>query len=138
MNNQKTVPTGESVLGFIESVENERKRADAHRLLELFTEATGFEARMWGPSIIGFGSYHYRYDSGHEGDAPLVGFSPRKSAISIYTAVGMEDIQMLREHLGKHRMGKACLYVNKLSDIDLEALRKIIIASVDFLKRRYG
>ncbi|MGM0431513.1 MAG: DUF1801 domain-containing protein [Spirochaetota bacterium] len=138
MNKQKTRQTEDSVINFIETVPDERKRTDSYTLLELFTETTGYEARMWGSSIIGFGSYHYRYNSGHEGDAPLVGFSPRKKAISVYTAVGLEDIDTLREGLGKHRMGKACLYVNKLADIDLDVLRDIIRASVDFLQKTYG
>ncbi|WP_159881479.1 DUF1801 domain-containing protein [Paenibacillus puerhi] len=133
----KTKETEHSVIEFIEQVESPGKRADAYRLLDLFTETTGYEAKMWGPSIIGFGSYHYKYASGHEGDAPLVGFSPRKAKISLYFAVGDTEREALLTKLGKHTTGKACVYINKLADIDIEVLKALISQSVQFLRRTY-
>ena len=133
----KTKETDNSVLEFIENVDSPKKREDAYRLLDLFTETTGYEAKMWGPSIIGFGSYHYKYDSGHEGDAPLVGFSPRKAKISLYFATGDSERSQLLEKFGKHKAGKACVYINKVADIDEEVLRQLINQSVVFLKKNY-
>ncbi|MHA7962512.1 DUF1801 domain-containing protein [Paenibacillus sp. CAU 1782] len=134
----KTVVNDNSVIEFIEQVQSDKKREDAYRLLDLFTETTGFEAKMWGPSIIGFGSYHYKYASGHEGDAPLVGFSPRKGKISLYFAPGDEARSELLDKLGKHTSGKACVYINKVSDIDTSVLQELIRHSVQFLKSVYG
>lgn len=133
----KTKETSNSVIEFIESVENPKRREDAYRLLDIFTEVTGLEAKMWGPSIIGFGSYHYKYLSGHEGDAALVGFSPRKAKMSLYITTGASKEAELLHKLGKHTSGKSCLYVNKLEDIDIEVLKKIIIRSIDFMKETY-
>jgi hypothetical protein len=93
---------------------------------------------MWGPGIIGFGYYHYKYDSGHEGDMPLVGFSPRKAAFSLYVFTGLEEHQHLLEHLRKFKMGKACIYVNKLADIDLEVLTTLVKETINYLKLIYG
>jgi len=122
----KMKETDSSVIEFIESVENEKKKADGFQLLEIFEEVTGYDARMWGPSIIGFGSYHYKYASGHEGDAPLVGFSPRKAKISLYLAYESEDREKLLGIFGKHTKSKACIYVNKLADIDTNVLKDLI------------
>ncbi|MFD1385770.1 DUF1801 domain-containing protein [Oceanobacillus oncorhynchi subsp. oncorhynchi] len=133
----KTKETDSSVIEFIEQVEQLKKREDAYRLLDLFTETTGFEAKMWGPSIIGFGRYHYKYDSGHEGDAPLVGFSPRKAKISLYFATGDTEREHLLEKFGKHTTGKACVYINKVADIDEEVLKELIKQSVTFLQEKY-
>jgi len=133
----KTRETDASVLEFIEQIGSPKKREDAYRLLDLFTEATGFEAKMWGPSIIGFGSYHYRYASGHEGDAPLTGFSPRKAKISLYFAPGDEARGPLLARFGKHTTGAACVYVNKLDDIDTDVLRELIVQTVQFLRATY-
>ncbi|WP_166001096.1 DUF1801 domain-containing protein [Bacillus sp. Cs-700] len=133
----KTKETDNSVIEFIESVDHPKKREDGYRLLDLFTETTGYEAKMWGPSIIGFGSYHYQYATGHEGDAPLVGFSPRKAKISLYLAQGEPERENALERLGKHKTGKACVYVNKLDDIDLDVLKEMIRQSVDYLKELY-
>ncbi|EDL66265.1 hypothetical protein BSG1_02895 [Bacillus sp. SG-1] len=133
----KTKENDSNVIEFIEAVENPRKREDAYILLDIFTETTGFEAKMWGPSIIGFGSYHYKYKTGHEGDAPLVGFSPRKAKISLYFATGDPDRERLLERFGKHTSGKACVYINKVADIDVEVLKELIRQSVDFLKETY-
>lgn len=133
----KTKETRNSVREFIESVENPKRREDAYRLLDIFTEVTGLEAKMWGPSIIGFGSYHYKYASGHEGDAALVGFSPRKAKMSLYVTTGASKEKDLLNKLGKYTSGKSCLYVNKLEDIDVDVLKRIILQSIDFLKETY-
>ncbi|KZE39896.1 hypothetical protein AV656_01020 [Bhargavaea cecembensis] len=138
MYEQKTKPSDDSVIEFIEQVDQPRKKEDAYRLLDLFTETTGREAVMWGPSIIGFGKYHYKYASGHEGDAPLVGFSPRKSKISLYVTaenVSKRDEQLSR--LGKHTSGKSCIYINKLDDIDPDVLKEMILSTIGFLEKTY-
>ncbi len=133
----KTKETERSVIEFIEQIENPKKRDDAYKLLDIFTETTGYKAKMWGPSIIGFGSYHYKYESGHEGDAPLVGFSPRKAKISLYFAPGESQREQLLQSFGKHTTGKACVYINKTADIDFEVLKELIIQSVKFLQETY-
>ncbi|WP_028784733.1 DUF1801 domain-containing protein [Thalassobacillus devorans] len=132
----KTKQNDNSVLDFIRSVESPKKREDACQLLDIFTKTTGYNAKMWGTSIIGFGSYHYKYASGHEGDAPLVGFSPRKAKISLYFATGDDNEELLQD-FGKHTKGKACVYINKLTDVDVEVLKKLIDQSVNFLKKTY-
>ncbi len=137
MYEQKTKETDKSVIEFIEKIENSRKRKDAYELLDVFVETTGYEAKMWGESIIGFGSYHYKYETGHEGDAPLVGFSPRKAKISLYFATGDSEREKLLKDFGKHTSGKACVYINKLDDIDLDVLKKLITQSVSFLRETY-
>lgn len=134
---QKTKETDQSVEDFIESVDSPKKREDAYKLLDIFTDATGYEAKMWGPSIIGFGSYHYVYQTGHEGDAPLVGFSPRKAKISLYFAPGDTDREKALKQLGKYTSGKACVYINKVADIDIEVLQQLIHQSIDFLRKTY-
>lgn len=133
----KTKETDKSVIEFIESVENLKKRADAYQLLDIFTETTGFEAKMWGPSIIGFGKYHYKYKTGHEGEAPLVGFSPRKASISLYFASGEFNREALLKDFGKHKTGKACVYINKIADIDVSVLQKVIVESIKYLQELY-
>ena len=132
----KMKETDESVIDFINKVEHPRKREDGFKLLEIFTEARGLEAKMWGASIIGFGSYHYKYASGHEGDAPIVGFSPRKAKISLYLSSPVELEEFLK-NFGKHTTGKACIYVNKLDDIDTAILKDMIIESVKLTEERY-
>ncbi|MGO4548226.1 DUF1801 domain-containing protein [Paenibacillus sp. 2TAB23] len=133
----KTKETDNSVIEFLDLIENSKKREDAYKLLDIFTETTGYPAKMWGPSIIGFGTYHYRYDTGHEGDAPLAGFSPRKAKISLYFATGDTERAALLQKLGKHTSGKACVYVNKVADIDVDVLKELILQSVVFLKETY-
>ncbi len=130
----KTKETEASVMEFITKIEHPKKREEAFQLLDVFFEATGLEAQMWGTSIIGFGSYHYKYTSGHEGDAALVGFSPRKGKHSLYIAIDDTEWEKLLTRLGKHTAGKACVYVNKLEDIDLEILKELIRHAVDFMK----
>ena len=134
---QKTKETDHSVIEFVENVENPKKREDAYKLIDVFTETTGYEAKMWGPSIIGFGSYHYKYESGHEGDAPLVGFSPRKAKISLYFAPGETKRDELLKDFGKHTTGKGCVYINKIADIDVNVLIELITQSVEFLQKKY-
>jgi len=133
----KTKQNDNSVIEFIEEVESAKKREDAYKLLDLFTQTTGYEAKMWGPSIIGFGSYHYKYDSGHEGDAPIVGFSPRKAKHSLYLSGEAQKRAELLEKMGKHKTGAACVYVNKLADIDVDVLKELIEESVRFINERY-
>ena len=126
-----------SVIDFIEGVEHPKKREDAYKLLEIFTEASGFEAKMWGTSIIGYGRYHYKYKSGHEGYAPLVGFSPRKAKITLYLAPSDPISEELLKDFGKHTKSKACVYINKLEDINLDILRKLVKQCVIFVKEIY-
>lgn len=133
----KTKENDRSVTEFIEQVESPSKREDAYRLLDIFTETTGYPAKMWGESIIGFGSYHYKYASGHEGDMPLVGFSPRKAKISLYFAVRDEKREELLQNFGKHTSGKACVYINKVADIHIEVLKQLIVQSIKFLRETY-
>lgn len=133
----KTKETDASVIEFIESVDHPKKREDAYRLLDIFTEVSGYEAKMWGPSIIGFGHYHYKYQTGHEGDAPLVGFSPRKAKISLYFAPGDREREQLLQQFGKHTTGKACVYINKLADVEEAILKALIQQSIVFLQKTY-
>ena len=132
----KTKPTAVSVDAFIADVEDERKRDDSRVLVKLMSKATGAKARMWGPTIVGFGTYHYKYDSGHEGDSCIAGFSPRKAAISIYLAEFPARDALLAK-LGRHKMGKACLYVKKLDDIDMDVLKQLVETSITYVKKQY-
>jgi len=133
----KTVETTDSVADFIGSIADEAKRNDSLRLSEIMEAETGHPPRMWGDSIVGFGSYHYRYDSGHEGDAPLVGFSPRKNELSIYLMSAFDRRAEMLANLGRHKSGKACIYIKKLTDVDERILRKLIAASVKWIRERY-
>ena len=134
MAENKTQKTGASVEDFINSVENKTRRDDGFKLLKTMKEITGEEPEMWGPSIIGFGNYHYRYDSGREGDFFLTGFSPRKQSLSLYIMAGFEEYDSLLASLGKHRKGAACLYINKLADVDMGVLRRLVQESVEHAK----
>ena len=122
----KTLATAGSVDAFLDSVEPERKREEAWQLDQLFRKVTGWQPRMWGPSMIGYGEYHYRYDSGREGDYLATGFSPRKANLTIYIMPGYGDYGPILERIGKHKLGKSCLYINKLADIDLDVLAELI------------
>jgi hypothetical protein len=137
MARNKTTETENSIIDFINTAPDEAKRKDAFELLEIMQEVTGFEPKMWGSGIIGYGKYHYRYESGHEGDAPLAGFSPRKDAISLYLTSSFEDKQELLSKFGKHKAGKGCIYIKKLTDIDLEILKSMISASVKEIQKLY-
>lgn len=133
----KTKPTAVTVKAFLAGMPDQRKHADALALIELMEAVTGEKPRMWGPSIVGFGSYHYRYDSGREGDSPIVGFSPRKAALVLYIVTGFRGAEPLLARLGKHTTGKSCLYVKRLADIDLDVLRELVTKSVTEMRARY-
>lgn len=130
MTPNKTRPTDVDVAAFLQSIDHPTRRADALALVGIFEHATGFAAKMWGPSIIGFGRYHYMYESGREGDCQATGFAPRATSLSIYIMPGYQDYSEILSRLGKHKMGKACLYVNKLADIDVDVLSELITAGV--------
>lgn len=139
MAKNKTQATEANVEEFIDSFANtEQKKQDSFTLIKLMKKLTGEEPKMWGPSIIGFGSYHYKYKSGHEGDAPLLGFSPRKSAISLYVFTGLDKHEYLLKNLGKFKKGKACIYVNKLEDIHIDELENVMKVTIDYIKEKYG
>ena len=135
----KTQKNDANVTDFINTfADTEQKRKDAFELLKLMQDFTGYEPKMWGPSIIGFGSYHYKSErSRQEGDWPLVGFSPRKAAISLYVFSGTEEQEKLLKDLGKFTMGKGCIYVKKLSDINQDVLKKMMKSTIDFLQAKY-
>lgn len=126
MAENKTKPNPVPVADFIAAVEPPARRAEAERLDALFRQVTGFTPAMWGPTIIGYGHYHYRYASGREGDAPATGFSPRKAELSLYIMPGYQDYAALLSRLGKHRLGKSCLYIRHLSEIDMDVLAELI------------
>lgn len=133
----KHAPTGEDIYDFFESIENEKKRLEAYELDKIFQEVSGFKPVMWYPNIIGYGQYHYVYESGHEGDAALVGFSPRKQKHSIYLYSDFEGKDDIMERFGKHTKGKGCIYINKLADIDTEVLKEMIALSIEETRSRY-
>jgi hypothetical protein len=133
----KTHVTAINPIDFIAAVDHPTRRADAEALDRLFRRVTGFQPRMWGPTIIGYGQYHYTYDSGREGEFLATGFSPRKANLSIYILPGYADFGAILSRLGKHKIGKSCLYVNKLADIDLDVLEELIRAGLDDLGTRW-
>ncbi|RZL98095.1 MAG: DUF1801 domain-containing protein [Pedobacter sp.] len=134
----KTTETELSVPEFIESnVANDREKADTYELIRLMREWSGFDPKLWGSSIIGFGSYHYKYVSGQEGDAPLMGFSPRKAALSLYVYSPIPEQERILPSLGKFKIGKACIYVKKLSDIDLAVLEKMARSTISYLNEHH-
>lgn len=138
MAENKTKATEASVESYIGAIDDESRRRDCEALLKLISRATKLEPAMWGSSIVGFGSYHYRYESGREGDACLVGFSSRKSDISLYLAASSPEQEQLLGQLGKHKMGKACLYIRQLSDVDAKVLERLVVGAVAEVKRLYG
>ncbi|AZI25940.1 DUF1801 domain-containing protein [Pedobacter sp. G11] len=134
----KTTYTGQNVADFIYAyVDNEQKKADSFQLIKLMEEWSAEEAKMFGPSIIGFGNYHYKYASGHEGDAPIIGFSPRKNALTLYVCAETEVSKLLLPNLGKFKMSKACIYVKKLSDIKLEVLKDLCLESIRYISEHH-
>jgi|SRR5690606_22427840 len=135
----KTKATDADVHEFINTfADTEQKRKDSIELLRLMQDLTGYEPKLWGPSIIGFGQYHYKSDrSRQEGDWPLVGFSPRKTAISLYIYSGAQGQDELLKELGKYKMGKGCIYVKKLSDINQDILKKLMKSTINYLKTKY-
>jgi hypothetical protein len=136
MAKNKTVPSAKSVDTFIASIDDEQKRDDSYELIKILKGITADEPLLWGPSIIGFGSYHYKYETGREGDMPLAAFSPRKSAIVLYI-LGFDKKEAMLEKLGKHKPSKGCVYIKRLSDINVEVLKKIIVASIKSTKKKY-
>lgn len=133
MAENKTRPTDDSVTDFLSNVDHETRREDSFKLLEMMAEITGEEAVLWG-NIVGFGSYHYKYESGREGDMPLVAFSPRKQSMTVYIMPGFDKYDEMLSQLGKHKIGKACLYINKLADVNEAVLRDLIKHSYDHMK----
>lgn len=133
----KTTLNDGSVEDFLNGVEQEQRQKDAFVLLDLFKEITGEPAKMWGTSIVGFGSYHYVYDSGREGDWMMVGFSPRRANLTLYIMNGFERYEALLGQLGKYKTGKSCLYINKLEQVDLVVLKELIAASYQYMKEKY-
>jgi hypothetical protein len=138
MAKNKTNETEVNVFDFINSyADNEQKKQDSLQLIELMSNWSGFEPKMWGPSIIGFGTYHYKYASGHEGDMPLIGFSPRKAAFSLYVYSPTEDNSHLLIEFGKYKIGKACIYIKKLSDINISVLEKMCSTTIEYLNEHH-
>jgi Domain of unknown function (DU1801) len=137
MAENKTKATDSSVDSYIEAIDDEIRSKDCRALAKLMAKVTKEKPRMWGPSIVGFGSYHYKYDSGREGDSCLIGFSSRKGDISVYITADFPGHDELLSKLGKHKMAKACLYIRKLDDVDLKVLEKLVVGSVAERKRRY-
>ena len=139
MASSKTVPTSSSVIDFLNSVEIDRKRYDGFELLKIMKEITKEKPVLWGSSIVGFGVFHYIYKSGREGDTFMIGFSPRKKSLSVYLSVylkqGLDQYKSIFSKLGKHKLGKACLYINKLEDVDIGILRKIISKAYEDMKK---
>lgn len=136
MAENKTKPTNLSVAAFVGALTDQAMRADARALIKLMQSASGEKPKMWGPSIIGFGCYHYRYDSGREGDAPLIGFSPRKAATVLYGLTGPSASKALLAKLGKHTTGKGCLYIKKLADVDQRVLEEMIAKALAAMQER--
>ena len=138
MPENKTKPTKLSVTAFINAVADPGQRADAKALIKLMQNASGKKPQMWGPSIIGFGTHHYRYDSGREGDMPVIGFSPRKAATVLYGVAGAGEAKALLPKLGKHTTGKGCLYIKKLADVDQQVLQAMLAKSVAATRARHA
>ena len=136
MAENKTTPNDQDIEQFLNSVDDERKRKDSFTILELMKQVTGIEPRMWGSSIVGFGSYHYKYESGREGDMMLAGFSPRKQNLTLYNMSGFERCDDLLKKLGKHTTGKGCLYIKRLDDVDLPTLKSLIEESFKHVKQK--
>ncbi len=130
MAENKTKPTEVSVAAYIEAITDETKRAEAKALVKLMQKASGEKPKMWGPSIVGFGSIHYKYESGREGDMPMIGFSPRKAASVLYGTIGFDGAEKQLAKLGKHTTGKGCLYIKKLSDVDQKVLETLMVKSL--------
>ncbi len=134
----KTTRNSNDVDAFLSEVAHERRQHDCRQVVTMMAEITGEPATMWGSSIVGFGSYHYVYDSGREGDMFIAGVSPRKQSLVVYVMGGFEPHEKLLAKLGKYKTGKACLYINKLDDVDLGTLKKLITASVKLMRKKYS
>ena len=138
MADNKTKPTDASVEDYITSRANAQQRTDCRELMDLFKKVTRQSPRMWGPSIVGYGSYRYTYESGRTGEAPLAAFAIRGRELVVYVVAEGEEQRSLLSRLGKHRMGKVCLYFKRLADLDRSALEKLIVGSIALVRRRYG
>ena len=134
----KTKATPVTVASFIKKVPNAERRADAETLVALMRGLTKEEPKMWGPSIVGFGQYHYKYESGHEGDMPVLGFSPRSTGLVVYILPGFKEYEPLLKKLGKHSLGKSCLYIKRLSEIDMAVLKTMLVKTLAYMKKKYG
>jgi len=133
----KTQATGASVAAFINSIDDKQQRADARKVAAMMRKATGKRAKLWGPSIVGYGTYHYKYASGREGDFLMTGFSPRKQALTVYVIPGFGHFETLMNKLGKYKTGKSCLYIKRLSDVDEKILEQLINRSVKYMREHY-
>lgn len=134
----KTKQNSASVAAFLAVIDDPQQRSDARKIAALMRAASGSRAKMWGTSIVGFGSYHYKYASGREGDWPVVGFSPRKQNLSLYIMAGFSQFDALLAKLGKHKVGKSCLYIRRLADVDEKVLRKLVDASIKYMRGKYA
>jgi len=130
----KTTETKLSVKDFIKKIPDEQRQKDALAIVDIMQKQSGFPPKMWGPAIIGFGNYHYVYESGHEGDSPLIGFSPRKEAFALYLSSAFEKRDELLKQFGKHKSSKACIYIKKIEDINVDVLKKMVAASLKYSK----
>jgi hypothetical protein len=137
MPQNKTVETNHSVTDFINSISAESRRADCFELNSIISTQTGLPPKMWGSAIVGYGSYHYKYESSHEGDAPLVGFASRTNALVLYLAIDFDTKKDLLQKFGKHKVGKSCVYIKHLADVNIDVLRLMITDSVAYLKNKY-
>ncbi|MEO9969323.1 MAG: DUF1801 domain-containing protein [Hyphomonadaceae bacterium] len=133
----KTTATDVKPSDFVAAVEHPVRRADAEELLALFARVTGMSPKMWGPTLIGYGQYHYKYESGREGDMLMTGFSPRKANLVLYIMPGYQDLSEMLARLGKHKLGKSCLYINKLTDVDIDVLEEIVRFGLDYVRENY-
>ncbi|MCP4976706.1 MAG: DUF1801 domain-containing protein [Maribacter sp.] len=138
MSANKTRPNNASVISLLDKVEDQVQKRDSYTLIDIMKEITGEEPVIWGPSIIGFGSYHYKYDSGREGDMMLTGFSPRKQNLSLFIMAGFTKYEKLMQKLGKYKTGKSCLYIKRLSDINMDVLTELIKASYNHHNNKYN
>ena len=137
MAENKTKPTTQSVTAFVNGIDDKQMRADVKKVAAMMRKATGARAKMWGPSIVGYGQYHYKYESGREGDFMLAGFSPRKQALTVYIIAGFKQFDPLMKKLGKFKIGKSCLYIKRLSDVDEKVLERLIAGSVKYMCKNY-
>ncbi len=137
MAENKTQATSADVTAFIDGVADETQRADAHEIAAMMARLSGAPAKMWGPSIIGFGSYHYKYDSGREGDSLRIGFSPRKGQTVLYLIDGYAGKEAQLARLGKHKLGKSCLYIKRLSDVDVGVLEEMVVETLAYMADKY-
>ena len=138
MSENKTQPTAANVTEFLQGIDDSQKQADTQQIVEIMERVSGYPATMWGESLIGFGQYTYTYKSGRTGEWSLVGVSPRARNISIYIMPGFDQYQDLMQQLGKHKVGRSCLYINKLADVDVKVLETLIERSVKDMKERYN